>query len=162
MIKKQSALEQLRLLNRLLGRIAGEGAGQRAIHAEAAYRYFLNNYKEIDGIPLERAASTLVRLHLELDPNLAGHIHFDHWHAPSEVDWGGPLWIRPILLKRLNRLAGIPVALFLVSGLREAICPEKAKWTQARRNEYARMRHWIESIAARHHPARTRLQIIVL
>jgi hypothetical protein len=161
-MNKQSALDQLRLLNQLLGQIASGGLNGRTFHADAAYRYFLKNHKEINGVPLQRAANALVKLHLELDPNLAGRIHFDHWHAPSEVDWGGPLWIRPILLKRLNRLAGIPVVLFLISGLREAICPEKARWTQARRNEYARMRHWIESIAARHHPARTRLQIIVL
>jgi hypothetical protein len=161
-MKKPSGLKQLRTLNQLLCQIGGNDAAERAADAEVAYRFFAKQDPSTNGVPLQRAASALVRLHLELDPALAGRILFEHWHAGESSDWGGPLWIRPILLRRLNRLAGASAVLFLITGLREAICPNDSRWTRERRNEYARVRHWIESITARHHPEHTRIQMIVL
>jgi hypothetical protein len=161
-MNNKSRLKQLRALNQLLCQMGGGDARARAAHAEVAYRYFTKKHGDTEGVSLQRAANALVRLHLELDPDLAGQILFEHWHAGDEADWGGPLWIRPVLLRRLNRLSGAPAVLFLITGLREAICPNHRRWTQERRNEYARVRHWIESIAARHHPEHTRIQMIVL
>jgi hypothetical protein len=161
-MKKRSGMEQLHSLNQLLCQIGGSDGTKRAADAEFAYRYFARQHPSPEGVSLQRAASALVRLHLELDPALAGRILFEHWHAGESSDWGGPLWIRPILLRRLNRLAGASAVLFLITGLREAICPKGSRWTRERRNEYARVRHWIESIAARHHPEHTRIQMIVL
>jgi hypothetical protein len=158
----KSGLQQLRALNQLLGQLNGAAPNDRVAHADVAYRFFANQNKNSEDISLQRAANALVRLHLELDPHLAGRVLFEHWHAADEPDWGGPLWIRPILLRRLNRLAGAPVVLFLITGLKEAICPKHQRWTRARRSEYARIRHWIDSIALRHHPEHTRIQMIVI
>jgi hypothetical protein len=62
----------------------------------------------------------------------------------------------------MKKLAGRRAALLLVTGLREAICPEGRRWTTARETQYQRVRDWINELACAWASRESQLQVVIL
>jgi hypothetical protein len=156
---KSDPVEQLRTLNELLAR-TGASAPERAEHARRALDFFS---KEQDGggqqVSLGDCADRLARLHFGADGESA--LAFAHWHVPT-VENFSPLWIRQAIVVEMKKLAGRRAALLLVTGLREAVCPDGSYWTQARQAQYDRVRSWIDQLACAWATRGSRLQVVVL
>ena len=156
---KSDPVEQLRTLNELLAR-TGASAPERAEHARRALDFFS---KEQDGggqqVSLGDCADRLARLHFGADGESA--LAFAHWHVPT-VENFSPLWIRQAIVVEMKKLAGRRAALLLVTGLREAVCPDGSYWTQARQAQYDRVRSWIDQLACAWATRGSRLPVVVL
>lgn len=58
----------------------------------------------------------------------------EHWPVqPSDLD---PLWFHHRLVKILKNLSGLRESLLLITGLRQALCPEGHYWTEALQKRY--------------------------
>ena len=66
------------------------------------------------------------------------------------------------IVVEMKKLAGRRAALLLVTGLREAVCPDGSYWTQARQAQYDRVRSWIDQLACAWATRGSRLQVVVL
>jgi hypothetical protein len=156
---KSDPVEQLRTLNELLAR-TGASAPDRAEHARRALDFFS---KEQDSGRIEFSlgdcANRLARLHFGAEDE--SEIAFAHWHVPT-VENFSPLWIRQAIVVEMKQLAGRRAALLLVTGLREAVCPEGAYWTKAREAQYQRVRGWIDELACAWLTRGSQLQVVVL
>ena len=156
---KSDPVEQLRTLNELL---AGTGASapDRAEHARRALDFFS---QEQDGglieVSLGDCANRLARLHFGAEGESA--LAFAHWHVPT-VENFSPLWIRQAIVVEMKKLAGRRAALLLVTGLREAVCPDGAYWTKKRQQQYDRVRGWIDELACAWATRGSQLQVVVL
>ena len=73
-----------------------------------------------------------------------------------------PLWIRQAIVVEMKKLAGRRAALLLVTGLREAVCPDGAYWTKKRQQQYDRVRGWIDELACAWATRGSQLQVLVL
>ena len=62
----------------------------------------------------------------------------------------------------MMKLAGRRSALLLVTGLREAICPEGKRWTTARESQFHRVRDWINELACAWASRESKLQVVIL
>ncbi len=58
----------------------------------------------------------------------------EHWPVvTSDLD---PLWFHHRLVKILKKLSGLRESLLLITGLRQALCPDGHNWTQALQKRY--------------------------
>lgn len=156
---KNDPLEQLRTLNELLAR-TGASSPDRAEHARRALDFFSKEQaRNEQRISLGECAARLARLHLGADGDSV--LAFAHWHVPT-VENFSPLWIRQAIVVEMKKLAGRRAALLLVTGLRDAICPDGTYWTKARQAQYERVRGWVDQLACAWATRGSRLQVVVL
>ena len=156
---KSDPVEQLRTLNEVLAR-TGASAPDRAEHARRALDFFRQEQGSgVIEISLGECANRLARLHFGVPEE--SELGFAHWHMPSVEDFS-PLWIRQAIVGEMKKLAGRRAALLLVTGLRDAVCPEGAYWTQGRQQQYDRVRGWIDELACAWATRGSQLQVVVL
>ena len=156
---KADTLEQLRVLNELLARTSGADP-EGAEHARRILDFFaVEAEDDWERLSLESCAAKLASMHL--GDEALRQIAFAHWHVPSS-SCCSPLWIRQAIVAEMKKLAGRQQALLLVTGLREAICPERGYWTKAREAQYRRVRDWIDALACAWASRGSQLQVIVL
>lgn len=158
-MSRADTLEQLRTLNEFLARTQGADP-EGAEHARRILDFFeLEAVDELDRLSLETCAEKLASMHLG-DEELR-QVAFAHWHVPS-ASHCSPLWIRQAIVTEMKKLAGRRQALLLVTGLREAICPERGYWTKAREAQHRRVRDWIDELVCAWATRGSQLQVIVL
>jgi len=100
------------------------------------------------------AVDSLVKFHIS-DPDSFG---FRHWNLSAHPY--DPLWVRAHVIRELKLLAGYRQALFLVTGLRRALCPEGKYWTRDRARRYREALDYIESLALQFKTPSTRLSVL--
>ena len=151
-------VEQLRTLNELLARISDP---ERSEHARRALEFFYREHPdEAARIELGDYVAKLARLHFGETAEPV-HVAFAHWHVPALEDFS-PLWIRQAIVAEMKKLAGRRVALLLVTGLRDAVCPPGKYWTQSRQAQYQRVRGWIDALVCAWASRGSNLQVVVL
>ncbi|MFW6218464.1 MAG: hypothetical protein ACOC4K_05685 [Verrucomicrobiota bacterium] len=146
-------------MNELFARL-GRGDPELAEHGRRALEFYRRERGgPPDGPALAAYVERLADLHLgETDGR---ELALAHWHVPAMEDFS-PLWIRQAIVGEMKRLAGRRAALLLVTGLREAVCPEGRRWTRARAREYGRVREWIDELACAWATKGSQLQVVVL
>ena len=155
---KLAAVEQLRTLNELLGRVSDP---ERAEHARRALEFaYLEHPEDLEHVPLGDYVDKLATLHFGQSGSRADFA-FAHWHVPRLEDFS-PLWIRQAIVVEMKKLAGRREGLLLVTGLREAVCPVGKYWTKQRGHQYQRVRDWIDELACAWATRGSRLQVVVL
>lgn len=157
-------LNRLLTLNELLARISPAGDPDRARHLRKSIECVGTDEQspDPDATRYRDGARALLRLHLLPDAQARGAgVPFAHWHVAETEDFS-PLWIRQAIIREMKQLAGHRTGVFLVTGLREAICPSGKRWTRARRESYAKIRSWIDEISARHASRNSELRILIL
>ncbi|MDQ8193229.1 hypothetical protein QEH59_02250 [Coraliomargarita sp. SDUM461004] len=155
---KPAAVEQLRTLNELLGRVSDP---ERAEHARRALEFAYQEHPEdLEHLQLGDYVDKLADLHFGDSANVADFA-FAHWHVPRLEDFS-PLWIRQAIVGEMKKLAGRREGLLLVTGLREAVCPAGKYWTKYREAQYQRVRDWIDELACAWATRGSRLQVVVL
>lgn len=108
---------------------------------------------------ISNCARELVRLHIGDDSE--ARVGISHTHLPTREDCD-PLWVRQEIVEKMKALSGRPVGLLLVTGLREALCPQGSYWTQARQTQYQSVCDWIDRLACEWASHGSQLQIIVI
>lgn len=158
---KASPIEQLSVLNELLARVHGSDP-EGAMHARRLLDFFREEeHDELHRITLRDCANKLAQMHLGREE--VAHIAFAHWHVPeAEAAECSPLWIRQAIVAEMKKLAGRRRALLLVTGLRDAICPEGGYWTQAREDRFCRVREQINELVCAWASRESQLQVIVM
>lgn len=153
-----TAVEQLRTLNELLGRVSDP---ERAEHVRRALEFAYQEHPEaLAEVPFGDYVDKLADWHFgEACP--PANFAFAHWHVPRLEDFS-PLWIRQAIVVEMKKLAGRRAALLLVTGLREAVCPAGKYWTKQREARYRRVREWIDELACAWATRGSRLQVVVL
>lgn len=153
-----SPVDQLRTLNEILGRVSDP---ERAEHARRALEFAYREHPgALDRVPLGDYVDKLARLHFGEAAEPADFA-FAHWHVPRLEDFS-PLWIRQAIVVEMKKLAGRREGLLLVTGLREAVCPDGKYWTRQREAQYQRVRDWIDALACAWATRGSRLQVVVL
>ncbi|MFT6059257.1 MAG: hypothetical protein ACJAS5_000686, partial [Lentimonas sp.] len=138
----------------------GASAPDRAEHARRALDFFSQEQGSgLIEVSLGECANRLARLHFGVPEE--SELGFAHWHVPSVEDFS-PLWIRQAIVGEMKKLAGRRAALLLVTGLRDAVCPEGAYWTKKRQQQYDRVRGWIDELACAWATRGSQLQVVVL
>jgi len=151
-------VDQLRTLNEILGRVSDP---ERAEHARRALEFAYQEHPEdLEAIELGDYVDKLAQLHFG-EPRCLDSIAFAHWHVPRLDDFS-PLWIRQAIVVEMKKIAGRREALLLVTGLREAVCPEGKYWTKDRETQYRRVRRWIDELVCAWATKGSRLQVVVL
>jgi hypothetical protein len=155
---RTDALEKLRTLNELLGRLSDP---ERADHARRALEFAHREYPEdLARVSLGEYVDKLAQLHFGAKRS-PGAIAFAHWHVPRLEDFS-PLWIRSAIVSEMRKLAGSRKALLLVTGLRQAVSAEGRYWTRQREAQYQQVRGWIDELACAWSTRGSRLQVVVL
>ncbi len=153
-----ATVEQLRTLNEILGRVSDP---ERAEHARRALEFAYQEHPEdLERVPLGDYVDKLAQLHFGETPSIPDFA-FAHWHVPRLEDFS-PLWIRQAIVGEMKKLAGRRDGLLLVTGLREAVCPEGKYWTKPREAQYQRVRDWIDELVCAWATQGSRLQVVVL
>ena len=155
---KPDPLDQLRTLNELLARVSDP---ERSEHARRALEFFfLEHPEEAQKVQLDHYVEKLARLHFG-ESGEPVEIGFAHWHVPLH-DAFSALWVRQAIVSEMKKLAGRREALLLVTGLRDAICPDGNYWTKARQAQYDRVRRWIDELVCHWASRESKLQVVVL
>lgn len=155
---KSAPVDQLRILNEILGRVSDP---ERAEHARRALEFAYKEHPEdLESVPLGDYVDRLAEIHFG-DHNVGREFAFAHWHVPRLDDFS-PLWIRQAIVSEMKKLAGRREALLLVSGLREAVCPEGKYWTKHREAQYQRVRSWIDGLVCAWATRGSQLQVVVV
>ena len=98
---------------------------------------------------------------MHLGKATTSEIAYCHWHV-ANTESTSPLWIRQAIVAEMKKLAGRRYALLLVTGLREAICPEGKRWTNARECQFRLVRNWINELACAWASRESKLQVVIL
>ena len=156
--RKPASVDQLRILNELLGRVSDP---QKAEHARRALEFAYDEHPEdLEHLALGDYVDKLAHLYFaESDKSM--DFAFAHWHVPRLEDFS-PLWIRQAIVVEMKKLAGRREGLLLVTGLRFAVCPEGKYWTKNRETQYQRVRNWIDELVCAWVSCGSRLQVVVL
>lgn len=157
---KADTLSRLSTLNELLVS-SGVSSSECAEHARQAINCIRETQAGSDVSPeidLKDAAERLVQIHFGSSETDA---RYAHWHVPAQ-DQFDALWVQRDLIELMKQLSGRRLALFLVTGLSDSICPEGKYWTVKRRAQYAELVHWIEKMLCDWASSCTRLQVVIL
>ena len=156
--RKPASVDQLRILNELLGRVSDP---HKAEHARRALEFAYDEHPEdLEHLALGDYVDKLAHLYFaESDKSM--DFAFAHWHVPRLEDFS-PLWIRQAIVVEMKKLAGRREGLLLVTGLRAAVCPEGKYWTKHRETQYQRVRNWIDELVCAWVSCGSRLQVVVL
>ena len=154
---RANALQRLHTVNRVLA--AAMGADEEsAVHARHAIDLFADQSGgRIDGESFNAGVDMLARVHAAGRANPA-FSHVDGAQAAGR----GELFLRERVIAQMKRMAGASAGVLLVTNLRESVCPEGGYWTKARAASYARLRDWVESLAAAWASRGQNLQVVVL
>lgn len=151
-------VDQLRTLNELLGRVSDP---DRAEHARRALEFaFQEQPEELANVSLGEYAVKLASLHFGEEYESA-ELAFAHWHVPHLEDFS-PLWIRQAIVTEMKKLSGRSEGILLVTGLREAICPEGKYWTKYCESQYQLVRKWTDELVCAWVTQGCNLQVVVL
>lgn len=152
-------VQQLRVLSGLLQGVVGADP-EGVVHARRVLDLVDEQPESTQALlTLQNSAQKLASLHFG-DEGACG-VAFAHWHVEGPEDCS-PLWLRRKIIGKMKSLSGRRRACLLVTGLREAVCPEGSYWTRRREARYRRMRGWIDELAASWAPKGANLQLIVL
>ena len=155
---KSSTVEQLRTLNELLCQ-TGVSSPECAENARRALDFYRQESPTHQAeISLQAAASQLVRLHFG---DSDGAVAFAHWHVPAHGEFD-PLWVREALIAEMKTLAGRQQALFLVTGLRESVCPPGKYWTASCQQTYTETLDWMQTLLCAWVSRCTQLQLVII
>ena len=155
---KAALVDQLRILNELLGRVSDP---HKAEHARRALEFAYNEHPEdLERISLGNYVDKLAQLHFG-ESGESANFAFAHWHVPRLEDFS-PLWIRQSIVVEMKKLSGRREGLLLVTGLRGVVCPQGKYWTKRREAQYQRVRCWIDELACAWATYGSRLEVVVL
>ena len=100
--RKAAPVDQLRILNELLGRVSDP---HKAEHARRALEFaYAEHPQDLEHLPLGDYVDKLARLHFG-DLGEDADFAFAHWHVPRLEDFS-PLWIRQAIVVEMKKLAG--------------------------------------------------------
>ena len=88
-------------------------------------------------------------------------IGIEHWHIPNE-EVSELLWLRQSINEKILHVSGFPCALFLITGLREAIQGNNVYWTKRHYLELKDTKEWIESYVASRIPSGQMLNLLII
>ena len=95
---KAAPVDQLRILNELLGRVSDP---HKAEHARRALEFAYNEHPEdLERVSLGDYVDKLAQLHFG-ESGKSSDFAFAHWHVPRLEDFS-PLWIRPVSYTHLT------------------------------------------------------------
>ena len=103
-----------------------------------------------------RAAIRILQAY-EKTPLSRGFFHLDLTGSTFE-----PLWIHEEVICAIKNLVGYKKALFLISGLRLALCPNGKYWTYRMRKQYMDTLSYIDQLAANLINSTTTLNLVYL
>jgi len=88
-----------------------------------------------------------------------GFFHWDAGDSPASPD---SLWSRQQVLDGLKRLAPYAEATLLITGLREALCPQGRRWTDRRREAYREALAFFDALTAARKRTSAQVTVVVL
>ena len=151
-------VDQLRTLNELLGRVSDP---ERAEHARRALEFAFQEQPDLlANVSLGEYVDKLACLHFG-EGRESSDLAFAHWHVPLLDDFS-PLWIRQAIVTKMKKLAGRREGMLLITGLREAVCPEGKYWSKHCESQYQRVRNWIDELVCEWATQGSNLQVFVL
>ncbi|MEM8868679.1 MAG: hypothetical protein AAGC73_10490 [Verrucomicrobiota bacterium] len=154
---KANPIEQLHAVNEVLAQTLQADAEQVAHVRRAIDFYAKSDQAQVPSF--QSCVETLAQVHL--NHANAGPVAIAHWHVPASEHFS-PLWIRAAIITEMMKLSGSRGAVFVITSLREAICPEGKYWTKARERRFRRIREWIEQLACSWATPGSQLQVIVV
>lgn len=155
-MRLNKTIDQLRTLNELFA-CTGESDPDNAAHIRRVLDFFSESqYKNDFTLSLSEGAERLAQLHF--GPGQEQKLHFAHWDVLHD-DPFSPLWIRQALITRMKHMVGARAAFLLITGLREAVCPEGSYWTRKRQEYYDRVCNYINDLVCSWAAQRTTLNI---
>jgi hypothetical protein len=158
-MKLNNTIDQLRTLNELFVR-TGESDPDNAVHIRRVLDFFSESqYRSDFSLSLSEGAERLARLHF--GPGQEQKLYFAHWDVPHDEQFS-PLWIRQALIARMKHMVGTRAAFLLITGLREAICPEGSYWTRKRQEYYDQVCNYINDLFCSWVTQRTHLSIAIM
>ena len=135
----------LKTINEMLAQV-GSADAEIVEHARKAMTFFENERNKNDlGDALVVGVERLLKLYFGRAEDRS--IGIEHWHIPYE-EVSDLLWLRQPINEKILHLSGFPCALFLITGLREAIQRNNIYWTKRHYLEMKDIKEWIESYVA--------------
>lgn len=150
---------QLKTINEMLAQVGSVDA-ETVEHARKAMLFFESERNEKgSGDSLVMWVERLLKLYFgRYEERLIG---VEHWHVPdNEVP--EYLWLRQSINEKLLRFSGYPSALFLITGLREAILGDNVYWTKRHSQQLNETKEWIESYVASRIPSQQNLNLLII
>ncbi len=142
-MKANKTVDQLRTLNELFA-CTGKSAPDSAEHVRRVLDFYSEvNDKDNFALSFSEGADRLAQLHF--GSRQKQKLKFVHWDVSIDKQFS-PLWIRQALIARMKQIVGARAAFLLVTGLREAICPEGNYWTQKREEYYESVCDYINEL----------------
>ncbi|MFL2825984.1 MAG: hypothetical protein ACJZ8T_02810 [Coraliomargaritaceae bacterium] len=150
---------QLKTINEMLAQV-GSADTEMVEHARKAMLFFENERKEKNS---EEALVLGVERLLKLYFGRAEDrfIGIEHWHIPNE-EVPEFLWFRQSINEKILRVSGFSSALFLITGLREAILGENVYWTERHNQQLKNTKEWIEGYVASRTPSQQILNLLII
>ena len=150
---------QLKTINEMLAQV-GSADAEMVEHARKAMTFFENERNKNDSedalvIGVER----LLKLYFGRSEDRS--IGIEHWHIPNE-EVSELLWLRQSINEKILHVSGFPCALFLITGLREAIQGNNVYWTKRHYLELKDTKEWIESYVASRIPSGQMLNLLII
>lgn len=156
-MRKKNTIDQLRTLNELFAH-TGASAPERAEHIRRVLDFCSEEQGEhATELSFVEGARRLARLHF--GSRQERKLSFAHWNVPTDEQFS-PLWIRKSLIARMKQLAGFRAAFLLITGLREAVCPQGNYWTKKRQESYDYMCNYINEMVCAWSTPSSRLQVV--
>lgn len=150
---------QLKTINEMLAQV-GSADAEMVEHARKAMLFF-ENERSVNGSEkaLFVGVERLLKLYFgRVEDRLIG---IEHWHIPNE-EVPEFLWLRQSINEKILRVSGFPCALFLITGLREAILGDNAYWTKRHYQQFKETKEWIESYIASRIPSQQMLNLLII
>lgn len=152
-------LQQLRTLSHLLASTQGADP-EGGTHVRRVLELVDQQPESLRSrLSLKNTAERLASLHF--GPEEERQVAFAHWHV-SELTECSPLWLRQSVIGKLKSISGRRRGCFIVTGVRDAICPPGSYWTRKRQARYHRICQWIDVLSVARAPTGFYLQVIVL
>ena len=150
---------QLKTINEMLAQV-GSVDSEMVEHARKAMLFFENDRNEKDSEKaLLSGVDRLLKLYFGRDEDR--FIGIEHWHIPNgEVS--GFLWFRQSINEKVLRISGFPSALFLITGLREAILGNNAYWTKRHDRQLKDTKEWVEQYVVSQINPRQTLNLLII
>lgn len=158
-MRTNKTIEQLRTLNELFA-----GTGESALDSVEHVRRVLDFASETHDadkfdLSFSECVDRLAQLHFGTREER--NLQFAHWQVPINEQFS-PLWIQRALIARMKCIAGARVAFLLITGLREAICPEGSYWTEKRQGYYDRVCNYVNELVCSWSNSRSLVQVVFL
>ena len=150
---------QLKTINEMLAQV-GAADAEMVEHARKEMTFFENERNKNDlGDALVVGVERLLKLYFGRAEDRS--IGIEHWHIPNE-EVSELLWLRQPINEKILHVSGFPCALFLITGLREAIQRKNVYWTKRHYLEMKDTKEWIESYVASCIPSGQMLNLLII